>query len=119
MKLTELTNDERLALVGFLKIIIQADKDFSDEEAAELNKVAKEMGVPEFKEAVAQAKKMFVKVADIKEYALKIERQPARNLIFNILHEVALPGEIVPEEAMVLEWLAKKWDIHTFGKKAD
>lgn len=115
MKLTELTNDERLALVGFLKIIIQADKDFSDEEAAELNKVAMEMGIPEFKDAVNQAKQLFIKVVDIKEFAKKIERQPARQMIFNILYEVALPGDIVPEEARVLEWLAKQWEIQTYN----
>ena len=114
MKLTDLTRDEQLALVGFLKIIIQADKDFSEEEAAELNKVAKEMGVPEFREAVAQAKKLFIKVADIKEFSKKIERQPAREMIFNILYEVALPGDIVPEEAKVLGWLAKRWEIPTY-----
>ena len=114
MKLTDLSHEEKLALVGFLKIIIQADKEFSDEEAAELNKVAKEMGVPEFKETVNEAKKLFVKVGDIKEFSKKIERQPARELIFNILYEVALPGDIVPEEAKVLSWLAKRWEIPTY-----
>ncbi len=121
MKLTDLNHEEKLALVGFLKIIIQADKEFSEEEAAELNKVAKEMGVPEFKDAVNEAKKLFVKVGDIKEWSKKIDRQPARELIFDILYEVALPGDIVPEEAKVLGWLAKRWEIPTYKntKKLD
>ena len=118
MKLTELSHDERLALVGFLKVIIQADADFSDEEAEELNKVAREMGVPEFKKTVSETKELFKKVADIKDFASKITRQPARELIFSILYEVALPGDIVPEEERVLGWLARMWKIESYGKKA-
>lgn len=111
MQLSDLNKDERLALVGFVKVIIQADKEFSEQEAEELKKVAGAIGIPEFKETVKQAKEQFKKVADLKEFARKIERQPARELIFSCIYDVALPGDIVPEEAKVLSWLSKLWKI--------
>ena len=113
MRSTDLNTEERLALIGWSKLIIRADKEFSDEEADELKKLAQEMGTALFKETVAQAKEVFRSVEELKTHAETITSQEARELIFSVLYDLAVPGTIVEEEAKVLQWLAKTWGVYS------
>ncbi len=113
MRITDLNKEERLALIGWSKLIIRADKEFSDEEADELKKLAQEMGTALFKEAVAEAKETLKTIDDLKALAEKITSQEARELIFSVLYDIAVPGTIVDEEAKVLQWLAKTWGVYS------
>ncbi len=112
MRITDLNKEERLALIGWSKLIIRADKEFSDEEADELNKLAQEMGSEVFKETVKEAGERLNSVDDLKKLAESITSQEARELIFSALYDIAVPGTIVEEEAKVLQWLANAWNVY-------
>jgi uncharacterized tellurite resistance protein B-like protein len=116
MEMSELTAEEEIALIGLLKAVIQVDKKLSAEESKELNRVAKLMGAERFHERVEEAKKLFHTLSDIKKHAQKIERQPARQLIFNLLFEMAKRDEVIPEEEDLLAWLAEIWGVEFFRK---
>lgn len=111
MKITDLTHDEKLTLIGLEKTIIQADRTFSSEEAAELKKLAKAMGEEQFKALVDEAKQAFKSLDAIKEQAKKVERPEARQLIYTLLYEMAVPDGLADNEKRVLRWLAKTWQI--------
>ncbi len=111
MELSELTADERLALVGLLKAVIQADKTYSKEESIELRKVALKVGEELFNDTVMVARERFKSLAAIKAHAETIKRQPARELIMKTLYEMAVPDELSAEEKALLEWLGKQWGV--------
>jgi hypothetical protein len=115
LQINELTAGEELALVGVLKAVIQADKDLSKAENEELKRVAKLMGA-RFHERVAEAKKRFFTLSDIKKHAETVERPEARQLIFNHAVAMAKHDGLIPEEADVLTWLAEHWGIEFFRK---
>lgn len=108
----QLTRPERMALVGLLKLIIQADEEFSKEEGKELNRIAERLGWEAWNESKQQAMAEFRSLDDVKAFAKTITRQPARELIYDMLLDVALPGSVVPQEKQALDWLAELWEIH-------
>ncbi len=112
MRITDLSKVERVALIGWSKQIIRADKEFSDEEADELKKLATEMGSELFKEAVKEASDRLKSLEDLKAIAAEVKSQEARELIFSVLYDLAVPGTIVAEEAKVLQWLAREWNVY-------
>jgi uncharacterized tellurite resistance protein B-like protein len=114
LEMNELTHEEELALIGLLKAVIQADKELSRLENVELKRVAAVMGPERFEERVAEARELFVTLSDIKGYAERVERQPARQLIFNLLEKMAKEDGLIPEEEEVLAWLADLWGVEYF-----
>lgn len=116
LEMSELTREEDLALIGLLKAVIQADKKLSFEESEELNRVAGLMGSDRFHERVTEAKQIFQTLASIKDHARKVERQPARQLIFNMLLEMAKRDEVIPEEEELLGWLSDLWGVEYFRR---
>jgi uncharacterized tellurite resistance protein B-like protein len=117
----DLTDEERLALVGLLKVVIQADKLYGRLESVELKRLASQIGSDRFHEAVEQARVRFPSVDAIKEHAATIERPAARALIFEAVQGMALADQqLKPEELEVMRWLAELWrlaDVATLALK--
>lgn len=111
LSIMDLDENEELALIALAKLVVRADHDFSAEEAAQLQRVADRLGKERFSKATARAQKAFKKSSDVQAFALTIERIAARVLIYELLYEVALAGDIVVDEARVLRWLAKSWGL--------
>lgn len=114
LEITDLTESEELALLGLLKAVIQVDKKLGPEEHQELTTVANKLGMKRFQKGVEKARDTFKTLAQIKAHALTVERQPARQLIFNVLLEMAKQDELLPEEQNLLGWLAEKWGVEYF-----
>lgn len=114
LEINELTREEELALIGLLKAVVQADKRLSVEENLELKRLAAQIGPEHFEARVEEAKALFVTLGDIKRYAEGIERQPARQLIFNLLLKLAKSDGLIAEEEDLLSWLAGSWGIEYF-----
>jgi len=111
MEYSELTAEERLGLIGLLKALIQADRTYSKEESIELRKVASKVGPELFHETVELARAQFKSLESIKAHAQTIERQAARELIMQTLHEMAVPDDLAAEELELLQWLGQTWGI--------
>ncbi len=111
MEINELNGDERLALLGLLKLMIQADKEMSDAEGKELNRVAAQMGPELWQETKKAAMVKLRSRKDIREQAERVTRQPARELIYDLVFDMALPGAVVESEKKELDWLAELWEI--------
>lgn len=116
IELKDLTQAEELALIGLIKAVIQADKTLSVEENVELKRLAAMMGPERFHERVEEARTRFIRLSDIKAHAKTIDRQPARQLIFNLLLQMAKGDEVIPEEEELLSWIAELWDLEFFRK---
>jgi len=111
MNIRELSSEENLALIGLLKVIIQADNLYSLKESAQLKRVASLIGADLFKQTVDVAREKFKTLDDVKAFVPSVTRQEARMLIFSLLQEMAHADGVVADEEQSLEWLAKLWNI--------
>ena len=111
MEIGELNRDERVALMGLLKLMIQADSEMSDEEGRELNRIAAMMGPELWKETKKAAMESLKNADDIRQQASRVTRPAARQLIYDLVFDMALPGSVVDSEKQELDWLVELWEI--------
>ncbi|MCA9668322.1 MAG: hypothetical protein KC503_22170 [Myxococcales bacterium] len=109
MDAKDLTADERVALMGLLKLTVSADSTMSAEESQALLKIADAMGRAEFIEARKRAEAEITNFEAIKKAVKAVQRPEAQRLIYNLAVDVAEPDEIVETEADVLRWAAEAW----------
>src|SRR2546427_635976 len=111
MEIQELSEEEVIALVGLLELVGASESDIPDEEAARINSVARQLGEDRYRAAAAEVDRRFRNEGELKAFLSTITRQPARELIYGIVFETAIPGAIDTRESKLLDWLAKEWNI--------
>ena len=112
MKITALNENERLALMGLLKMVIQADQKVSPEELGELNKLAAEMGQEKWDAAKQQAMAQFKDLNEIRVFLeAGVERTAAKELLYDLAKQMAGADETAQIEESVIRWLARIWNI--------
>ena len=112
MKIAALNETERVALMGLLKLVIQADEKLSPEEVAELNRMAAEMGTAKWEAAKAAAMEQFKEKNDIRVFLESaVERAAARELMYALAKQMAGADETDRMEESVIRWLARIWNI--------
>ncbi len=85
----QLTDDERLALVGLLKLVVRADRELSAGEVQELNQVAREMGPELWKRTVAQASERFHTRKDVSQAAEAILGRPLNERVAGLANRLS------------------------------
>lgn len=111
MELAELTHDETLVLVGFMRVVIQADGAFSDEEREYVDMVRQALGTERFTEAMREATRGFPDNATLKTAAKAVTRAAARDAIYQVLLTIAASDTISKEEDKPLRWIESWWEI--------
>lgn len=105
----DLTLEERLVLVGMLKVVVQADDLYSKEEDKRLDQISEEMGNEVFDAAVAEAARRFKTLEEIRVNAASVERPEARALILETLKGMAGADGETSEETREIDALARLW----------
>jgi Tellurite resistance protein TerB len=111
MQLTDLDPDERLALVSLSRVVVRADGAVSPSEGRSIKRIAVELGEATYRELFAQAAELFPDEAQLRPFLATIERQEARNLIFDTILQLAASDEITSEEGSLVAWLEEAWNI--------
>lgn len=111
MELSDLTRDERVALVALLNLVVESDAMVSDDELTEVQRVVAAVGEAAYAEAVGEADARFHDEAELKAFLPSITRQDARELIYGTVLQAALPDAMGTLESTMLEWLAKEWRV--------
>jgi len=109
MSSSTLTADEATFLMGMLREVVQADGEYSAEEAEEVAKIKEDLGDEGFEAAVAAAKETFISRKALAEWAPKITRTEAQDAILDTLSAVAASDDIAPGEDEPIQWLSKAW----------
>lgn len=109
MSLSTLTADEATLLMGMLREVVQADGEYSADEAAEVAKIKEALGDERFEAAVASAKTAFTSRKKLAEWAPKVTRTEAQDAILDTLSAVAASDDIAPGEDEPIQWLSKAW----------
>lgn len=111
MEYTELTEDERILLVGLTRMVAGADHAFSEQEKEEMVQLANKLGEEPFKAAATAAGERLATREAMEAAAGAVSRPEARELIFTSLQDMAVADEVAPEEAELINWLADLWDL--------
>jgi enolase len=105
----ELNEQERLALMGLLRLTISADVTLSQGESQQLKRIAADMGQDAFREARDTAKGRLQTRSDVEQALRAVERSAARSLIYRYALDAARSDELIAAELEVLRWVAELW----------
>ena len=109
MEIKDLSQEERLVLVALVERVVQADGEYTTEEAGEVAKVSIAMGLETYNAAVQQARELLDTTEAIQAAAQKVQRPEARELILTAVQDLAVVDEVSREELQVVDWLAELW----------
>jgi hypothetical protein len=106
-----LTRAEMVVLAGALREMIRIDGDVSEAELQSAVAVADRLGLTtqEWDAIWGEAVRALPNVEAVKNAAGDLHRVEARELVYELLHEVATHDEIVDSEWDLLEWLDEMW----------
>jgi hypothetical protein len=110
MTLAELTKPEKVALLALLGLMARLDGQVFDDEINMLKRVASEIGPEDFEQCAAEAARL-PDNESILETAKVVTRQDAREVIYELLFDMAVREAIAERESELLDWLAKTWDL--------
>jgi hypothetical protein len=111
MELRDLNQDERTALVGLMKLIVMSDGDVSEDELEHVEELVDAFGQGEYERTLNAFEKRFNDEDSFKAFLRTIGRQDARELIFEKILEGAGEGAVEGDEADLLDWLSKTWNV--------
>jgi hypothetical protein len=118
MELNELTQEERIALVALVELVVKSGA-VSDEEVEELQRIVASIGEDAYGEAADEVGKRFRDESELKAFLSTITRQEAREVIYEAVLEAAMPDAISARESELLEWLGTEWDVATSFDEPD
>jgi hypothetical protein len=111
MEITDLTEDERLALVAVARRVAEADTYVTDPEAQQLRAIIKALGEKAYRDACDVVDRRFEDAEQLKTFLRGIERQAARELIYSTGLALSLSDSGDRNEKEILEWLSHNWRV--------
>lgn len=111
MDLTQLTAEERIALVALLEFVIESDGRVSEDEADRIDAVVAAIGEDAYRTAAAEVDRRFEDEDGLRTFLPSITRPEARELIYGVILEAAISDAVNARESDLLEWLADVWQI--------
>lgn len=115
MQLSELNHEETVVLLGFMRVIIQADGSFTENEREHVARVREALGAERFQTAMHEASQRFEDNDALKNATKAVESADARKLIHALLVEVAESDRVTSEEEKPLRWLESWWSLPRHG----
>jgi len=109
MTLDDMTQQEKLVLVGLARLMVRLDHEFTEEEAGALAHLIDELGSDQFWKLIDESSALEDEA--IRKAAAEIEREEAQEMIYGSLYEVAIAGSIDEGENELLDWLEETWNL--------
>jgi hypothetical protein len=111
MELSDLNSDERVALVGLMKLVVMSDAEVSDDELEHVEMLVDAFGEDSYEDALDRFESQFHDEADFRQFLERLPRQEARDLIFGTILESAGEGALDRNETSLLDWLSRAWNV--------
>lgn len=110
MKLSDLSEAERLALGGLLRLLVRADGDFTQAEEDQLNAIGETLGgKDQLWKAISGSAQAFATDQEVRRAGLEIQRPEVRALTLSLLEQVAHADGMSPGEEGIVEALRAHW----------
>ncbi len=112
MKITELTNEQQVALVATIEAIAMSDGTINEGEQKTIGQIASELGVDTYRALLRDADERYPNTDALKQLLETIKDQEVRETIYGLaLQDAMLSPAINHLQSKMLEWLRKTWDI--------
>jgi uncharacterized tellurite resistance protein B-like protein len=111
MELTDLTHDERLALVALIENVVASDVEVSGDEEARIAEIAAAFGDDAYRALATEGDERFGDEAELKTFLTTLARPEAREIIYGTVLDAALANGVDRHESSLLGWLATTWKI--------
>ena len=111
MGLSQLNDEELVALAGLMREVIQADHEYTESERQCVDELAAEIGEERFARVFDEAKRSLTSRHEVKEHAKTVARPEARRAIFDFLMRLSAADGVDRDEEKPLRWLASWWDL--------
>lgn len=110
----DLQDHEQLALGGLIRVMIRQDGHFSEEEEAQIERVATDIGGADaLWRVISRSAEELSDDDAIKETAKAVERPEARLLIRETLEGIARAETIGRGEQQLLDWCDEAWGLQS------
>ena len=96
-----------------VEVLGHCRSELSAGEAKQLDRLAREMGTELYRQTAELAQRRFGSKEEIHAFARTVTRQEVRELIFDQLCRIAVPGTINHLESEELDRLFREWQIQT------
>jgi hypothetical protein len=110
MTLDDMSQPEQVVLLSLVGLMARMDGSVSQDELELLEQIADEIGAERF-EAARDAAAALADGEAIKRAASSIDRQEAREVIFELVYGIAVRDTIAESEAALLNELATMWGL--------
>jgi hypothetical protein len=118
MTLQELEMHEQVALVALLGLLARLDSQASSGELELLKRVASEIGLDRFEQVANEAAELPDGQA-ILDAAVTVTRPEAREIIYELVYDMAINETVVEEEDKLLEHLATVWQLPRRARESE
>jgi len=109
MTLDELEQQEKVVLLALLGVIARMDGQASGDEVELLSRVGRDLGTGVFEAVAAEAAQL--EGAALRAKVEEVTRPEAREVIYELLYEMATNETISEQEGELLDWLADAWGL--------
>lgn len=111
MRIEELSEQERLALGGLIRLMIRSDGDFSEEEEARIDAIGelRAGGRAAMWKLISASAQALPDEKATRAAASEVARADAQATILAVLTSIAEEGGITATEKTLLEWLRGTW----------
>ena len=111
MTLSQLSHEQKLALVALLELFTMADGTVSEGEVAQINLIAEALGDTEYRALLDETETRFADVEMLKASLATVEERAARELIYGTLLQEVMSAPTASHRPELLEWLKVEWSV--------
>ena len=111
LPLKEIGPQDQVALAALLRLMVRLDGRFTEAEQEALGDLALSMGERRFWQVMDEAAQRLPDEAAIRDAAIQVTDQSAREVLYLALVRVAESDVIQSTEAGLLAWLRQQWSI--------
>jgi len=111
MELRDLNEDQRVALVGLIKLVVMSDGEVSEDELEHVEMLVSAFGEDGYEEALDRFESQFHDEDDFRRFLQQLGGQEPRDLIFGTILESAGEGALDRNETKLLDWLSREWNV--------
>lgn len=112
MTISELRENELIALVGLAKYVIMSDNVLTQEENFKLQALTEKIGTDQFRILLDKFEKCCPNKDTFRDYLKTIQTQDTREYIYRVIFDLATVDSVDNVETSLLSWLEKEWDLN-------
>jgi hypothetical protein len=112
MIISDLNENELIALVGLAKYVIFSDNLLTQEENLKLQALTEKIGLDEFRLLLDKFEKCCPDIDSFRDFLKTIQNQEPREYIYRVIFDLATVDSVDNIETSLLSWLEKEWDLN-------